>query len=414
MLAREHSCKNIAVHLFTDGRDSPPTVALEYIRRVEAQLSQTNVGTIASLMGRYYAMDRDERWERTEFAYRALTNAPNTPVYSNVEEVIQSSYQAGITDEFIKPCLIKDKNGQLHPIQSNDAIIFYNFRIDRPRQLTKAFVYENFEVEAQISGGFDPFAIRYIKRHIPLFKTSSKPFIRGNRLNNLFFATMTEYEKNLPVVVAFPPTIVKNPVGRVIADNGLRQLRLSESEKERFVTFYFNGQREMPFVAEDRTIIESLKIPTYDLEPQMRTPEITETLIDKIRESAYDCYVVNFAAPDMVGHTGVLPAGIKACEYVDESLGKIEQAIRQVNGVIIITADHGNVEEMINLKTGAVDTEHSSNLVPFIAISPSFEGKRVELRPGVLADVAPTILYLLGLAQPIEMSGRNLLSDIQI
>lgn len=414
MMCRENGWKNVAIHLFTDGRDSPPTVALEYIKRVQAVLTQHGFGVIASLMGRYYAMDRDERWERTEAAYRALTGDPTTPVYNNPEEVIQSSYQAGITDEFIKPCLIKDQAGQTHPIKEGDAVVFFNFRIDRPRQLTKAFVYDNFEVEAQISRGFDPFAIRYIKRHIPLFKSSTKPFIRGKRLENLFFVTMTEYEKNLPAQIAFPPTIVKNPVGRVIADHGLRQLRLAESEKERFVTFYFNGQREMPFVAEDRTIIESLKVPTYDLAPQMRTPEITQVLVDKLHENAYDCYIVNFASSDMVAHTGVLAAGIKACEVIDESLGKLEQVIKEVNGVLLITADHGNVEEMVNLQTGGVDTEHSSYPVPFIAVSPRFEGKNIELREGILADIAPTIIYLLGIQQPIEMSGRNLLSDLPV
>lgn len=414
MLARENGLKNVALHLFTDGRDSPPTAALEYLKRVQTALSQHGVGFIASLMGRYYAMDRDERWERTEVAYRALVGDPTTPIYGTPDEIIQASYQAGITDEFIKPCLIKDQNEQTHPIKAGDSVIFYNFRIDRPRQLTKAFVYDNFEVEAQVSRGFDPFAIRYIKRHIPLFKPSTKPFIRGTRLENLYFATMTEYEKNLPAQIAFPPQIVKNPVGRVIADHGLRQLRLSESEKERFVTFYFNGQREMPFVAEDRTIIESLKVPTYDLAPQMCTPEITQALIDKLRENAYDCYVVNFACPDMVGHTGVLPAGIKAVETVDDALGKLEQVIKDVNGALLITADHGNVEEMVNLQTGGVDTEHSSYPVPFIAVSSVFEGKAITLREGILADIAPTILYLLGIPEPIEMSGRNLLADIQV
>jgi 2,3-bisphosphoglycerate-independent phosphoglycerate mutase len=414
MLCKEHAITQLALHLFTDGRDSPPTVALEYIKRVESELTEHKVGVIASIMGRYYAMDRDERWERTEQAYRALTGAPDTPTYVTVEEVIQKSYQASITDEFIKPCLIKDASGQTHPIRDNDAVIFYNFRIDRPRQLTKAFVYEDFESEAQMVAGFDPFAVRYIKRHIPLFRSSSKPFIRGKKIPNLVFVTMTEYEKNLPVMIAFPPQVIKNPVGKVIADNGLRQLRLAESEKERFVTFYFNGQREMPFVGEDRKILDSLKVATYDQAPQMRTPEITQVLVDKLKENTYDCYIVNFASPDMVGHTGVLPAGIKACEIVDSCLGIVEAAIHQAGGVLLITADHGNVEEMINMTTGGTDTEHSNNPVPFIAISSKFDGKPVELKSGVLADVATTILALLGIEQPVEMSGRNLLSDIGI
>lgn len=413
MLCHEKQCKNVAIHLFTDGRDSPPTVALEYIKRVQNELTEHAFGHIASVMGRYYAMDRDERWDRTEKAYRALVGDPTTPTFASIEDVIKTSYEAGITDEFIQPSLIKDAQGKTHPIGKNDAVIFYNFRIDRPRQLTKAFVYEDFEAEAQQTTGFDPFAIRYLKRHIPLFKSGNKPFIRGPRIENLFFVTMTEYEKSLPVHIAFPPQLVPNPVGRVIGDHGLRQLRLAESEKERFVTFYFNGQREMPFVGEDRHIIESLKVATYDLAPQMRTPEITQYLVDKLMENTYDCYIVNFASPDMVGHTGVFASGIKACEIVDECLGKLESVIHQVHGALFITADHGNVEEMVNLKTGAADTEHSINPVPFIAVSEKFT-KPMELRPGILGDVGPTILYLLGLEQPIEMSGRNLLSDIQI
>lgn len=348
-------------------------------------------------------MDRDERWERTEKAYRALTSAHGIP-FTNPTDLMTSFYQKGITDEFIPPSVLVENGKAVGRIMANDAVIFYNFRIDRPRQLTKAFVLDDFN-----SNGGEQKLFSALRKKMPFLKRSQTSFARGKKLENLFFVTMTEYERNLPVYVAFPQQRVTNPLGRVLADRGYRQLRLAESEKERFVTFYFNGQREMPFIGEDRQIIPSLPVPTYDLAPQMRAHEITDVLVAKLKENIYDLYIVNFANADMVGHTGVLSAAISACEVIDESIGRLDAAISAVGGALIITADHGNVEGMIDPVTGGVNTEHSSNPVPFIVVAPQYAGKPGILRQGVLADIAPTILYLLDIEQPIEMTGQNLL-----
>lgn len=405
-LAKEQHFQRIFLHLFTDGRDSPPTSALEYIKTVEEELNFIGFGKIASLMGRYYAMDRDRRWERTEKAYLALTQGICATNHS-AEEIVRRSYERSITDEFIEPTAICNNGEPIGLIKEGDTVIFYNFRIDRPRQLTKAFVLENFAEEAKKTG-FDPYAVRYEKKHL-VEEEETQPFLRGEKIKNLFFVTMTQYEKGLPVHVTFPPQLVKYPLGRVISDRGLRQLRLTESEKERFVTFYFNGQRETPLPGEDRLIIPSLKVPTYDLAPQMRAREITNSFLEKLNQEVYDFILINFANPDMVGHTGFIPAAVKACEVIDECLGKIAFQILQKRGALIISADHGNAEEMINQKTGGVDTEHSTSLVPLIIVSQEFEGKPKELRLGILADLAPTVLGLMGIPKPGEMTGRNLL-----
>lgn len=412
-LCREQGIKNVSFHMFTDGRDSPPTAALTYLTKLQEELNTAGLGFIASIMGRYYAMDRDERWERTGLAYDALVKGKGD-IYNSYDEVVKQSYAKSITDEFIKPSLIKDQTGNLHTIKDNDAVLFYNFRIDRPRQLTKAFVYEEFEEEMYHGSALDPAPVRYVKRQINQLTGQGSHYSRGVMLKNLFFVTMTEYEKNLPVHIAFPPLMINNPVGRVLADSGLRQLRLAESEKERFVTFYFNGQREMPFVGEDRMIINSLEVATYDLAPHMKTREIVATLQRKLAEGIYDCYIVNLACPDMVGHTGVLSAAVRAVEIVDECLGSLEQTIHQENACLFITADHGNCEEMIDIKTGGTNTEHSANPVPFLAISKELMGNNVLLSPGILADISPTILSYMGLEVPLEMSGRNLLSSISL
>lgn len=403
---KEQGLSNVFVHLFTDGRDSPPTSALEYIRRVKEELQKLGVGAIASVMGRYYAMDRDQRWDRTEKAYLALTKGTVTGD-ADAEEVVKKFYDKGITDEFIEPTSLA-KNGQpLGLIGENDGVIFYNFRIDRPRQLTKAFVLDDLAQGAKKSS-FDPYSIRYISKHEA--ETPVTPvFNRGPKLKNLFFVTMTEFEKNLPVLIAFPPQWVKYPLGRAIADAGLRQLRLTESEKERFVTFYFNGQREVPFPLEERLIIPSLKVPTYDLTPQMRMREITTSLIESLSKNIYNFMLVNLPGADMLGHTGVLPAAIKACEVIDECLGKISYAVLLGKATLFITADHGNAEEMIEPTTGAISTEHTHNPVPYLIVSRALQGKSQILEAGILADVAPTILNIMGLNQPTEMTGRNLL-----
>lgn len=407
-LCDEQNFKRVFLHLFTDGRDSPPTSALSYILKIETELKSLAFGKIATISGRYYAMDRDHRWERTEKAYWVLTKGIGEKAES-AEKAIRNSYQNNLTDEFILPTVIVQGNESLTTIKSKDAVIFFNFRVDRPRQLSRAFVLDDFEKRAdQIT--FDPLAEKYYKKTMVELPKATFPFKRGTKIPNIFFATMTEYEKKLPVsAIAFSPTKIKLTLGEVIANKGLRQLRITESEKERFVNYYFNGQRESPFIGEDRTILPSSKVPTYDLKPEMSAFEITKKLLKKIDQRVYSFVFLNFANPDMVGHTGVIPAVVKACETIDLCLGKIARLVLMQKGVCIITADHGNIEEMINLKTGGVDTEHSNNPVPFIIVAKKFENKPEELKTGILADVAPTVLDLMQIIKPSIMTGRSLL-----
>ncbi len=416
-LAQKQSFSRVYLHLFTDGRDSPPTAAATYITQLADYMAKDGKGTIATIMGRYFAMDRDQRWERTEKAYNALTKGQGLMVKS-VNEAIEKSYAEGKTDEFIEPSIVTSVEGKpVGLIANNDAVIFFNFRIDRPRQLTRAFVFNDF-TKASKSWGHDPYALAYTKgKATPEEVNNGEPFARGAKLTNLYFVMMTEYEKPLATegaVVAFPPETVTNPLGRVIADQSLRQLRITESEKERFVTFYFNGQQEAAFAGEERVIIPSAKVATYDLKPEMSAREITESLLARLRANpeAYKFILVNFANADMVGHTGSIGPAVGACDVVDECLGKLANFILAYEGVLLVTADHGNAEEMIDATTGAIDTEHSANPVPFIAIARDYLGKPQLLRSGILADVGPTVLSLLGIEQPTSMTGRNLLSEL--
>jgi 2,3-bisphosphoglycerate-independent phosphoglycerate mutase len=348
-------------------------------------------------------MDRDYHWERTEKAYNLLTLGQGQNFFGAVEAV-KASYSAGINDEFLEPTVI-DRNGL---IEDNDAAIFFNFRIDRPRQLARALVVENFEEAKVITVAFDPYAEKY-GQHLNQPVRSPQPFRRRRKTINLLLTTMTEYEANLPVAVAFPPMLVKMPLARLLAENEWRQLRLAETEKERFVSFYFDGQREKAFPGEERVTIPSPNVATYDIQPEMAAGLLTEELIRRLKRGIYQFVVVNFANPDMVGHTGVLPAAIRAVETVDENLGKVAKVVFNLGGRVVITADHGNCEEMLNPVTGTIDTEHSTNPVPFILADPDLIGKQV-VQPGVLADVAPTILELAGLSKPETMTGRSLLS----
>lgn len=398
----EEHVSQVYLHLFTDGRDSPPSAAMTYINQVRDVMSREAVGKIASVMGRYYAMDRDFRWDRTAKAYACLTRGEGKRADS-VDTAIDQSYSVNKTDEFIEPTII-DPEGI---VKSGDAVIFYNFRIDRPRQLTKAFVLPNFEETANHTG-FDPYAVKYMAKHVEDVSGKPAPFTRGPQITNLYFVTMTEYEQHLPLQVAFPPQIVDSPLGRIISDASLRQLRLSESEKERFVTYYFNGQREQPFPGEDRKIIPSPKVQTYDKKPEMSAQEVTQAAISKIQSASYDLIIMNYANPDMVGHTGNLKATVKACEVADTCLGDLSRNILSTGGVLIITADHGNAEEMINPASGGIDTEHNANPVPFILIGNDFR-TATQISQGILADVAPTILSLLKIPAPSSMTGRNLL-----
>ncbi len=415
LFALLHFCKQsgrkqVFLHLITDGRDSPPKSAVTYIRQVKDEIQRVGVGTIASVMGRYYAMDRDQRWERTEKAYVALTEG-KANFAPDAETAISQAYAKGQTDEFIEPTLIGEPNNPVALIKHNDAVIFFNYRIDRPRQLTKAFILPDFSEKAKISG-YDPYAIKYYKKHTGVTEIH-EPFKRNIFLENLFFVTMTEYEKKLPVVIAFPEQTVSNPLGKVISDAGFRQLRVAETEKERFVTYYFNGQREEPFKYEERVIVPSPKVPTYDLQPEMSAFETTAQLLKRLQTQQFDFAVINFANPDMVGHTGNIPAAVKACEITDKCVGEIVNYVLSVNGACVITADHGNVEEMIDPITGGIDTEHSTYPVPVIIALNELTGKNDELPSGILADVAPTILGLIGLTIPTTMNGRNLIAFLQ-
>jgi 2,3-bisphosphoglycerate-independent phosphoglycerate mutase len=415
-LAKRQNFNRVFIHLFTDGRDSPPTAAKIYISQIREVISKEGIGQIASIMGRYWAMDRDLRWDRTAKAYFALTEGRGDLV-KTPEEAIDLSYSEGKTDEFVEPSIITSPNGKpLASIKDNDSVVFFNFRVDRPRQLSRAFVFDNFET-ANISSGFDPYQVKYQKTHLPVTPIGIQaPFERGPKLKNLFFVTMTEYEKQIVeagALVAFPPENVKLPLGRVISEAGLRQLRASESEKERFVTFYFNGQQESPFDGEDRAIVPSPKVATYDLKPEMSARELTDIVLSKLKDVGdYKFVLINFANADMVGHTGNIGAAVKACDVIDECLERLASWILAYGGTMLITADHGNAEEMIDAQTGQIETEHSSNPVPFIVISKDLLGRSQVLTSGILADVAPTILKILGLEVPGSMTGHNLLDSL--
>lgn len=414
--AKRQDFSNLFIHVFTDGRDSPPTSSSGYISMLRKILEKEGTGQIASIMGRYWAMDRDRRWERTAKAYFALTNGQGNLV-KTPEEAINLSYTEGKTDEFIEPSLISNQHGQpVTLIRDNDALVFFNFRIDRPRQLTAAFIISDFS-EKNLAMEFDPYLERYAKTHLPskIFQ-EQKLFERGRALNNLFFGTMTEYSKSLVAAgakVLFPPEKIMLSLGRVISEKNLRQLRVAESEKERFVTFYFNGQIENAFPAEERLIIPSSSVPTYDQKPEMSSREITEKVLEKLKTgNNYSFILINYANPDMVGHTGNIGPAVTACEVVDECVGQLANFVLAYGGHLIITSDHGNAEEMINLKTNQIDTEHNANPVPFICVSKNLLGKSTFLQSGILADIAPTILSLLSLDIPADMTGRNLLSGI--
>jgi len=412
-LAKRKNFKNVYFHLFTDGRDSPPTAALNYINQIREVSKREGVGTIASIIGRYWAMDRDQRWERTAKAYFALTQGKGQLI-KTPEEIIEQSYAQGKTDEFIEPSLISSPEGvPVALIKDGDSIVFFNFRIDRPRQLTKAFISKEFRKTVK-EQDHDPYITKFDKNDSKE-KRGSGTFNR-ELLKDLYFVTMTEYSKKIVedgARDAFPPEDVKYTLGRVIETNNLRQLRVTESEKERFVTYYFNGQREKPYKSEDRIIIPSPKVPTYDKKPEMSSDKLTKKLLGTLENTPdYSFVLVNYPNVDMVGHTGCIEPAVKACEVVDECIGKISEYVLAYGGFLIITADHGNAEEMINSHTGQVDTEHSSNNVPFIAVSNELTGKSRSVSSGILADIVPTVLAMLGINKPSEMTGKNLLKGI--
>jgi len=404
---KQQQVQKVFIHAFTDGRDSPPTSGIEYIRQLTLRCEQMGVGKIATIMGRYYAMDRDHKWDRIEKAYDALTiGSPDSCILDPIAS-LQAQYDQNITDEFIEPISICDQDGSHRLISENDAAIFFNYRVDRPRELTRAFVMQDFE-EGIHNLAFDPYTEKYEKTNIQK-QTSIETFQRKKRIGNLYFVTMTEYEAHIPVDVAFPPQKVRQPLGQVLAQNGLRQLRITETEKERFVTYYMNGQKEEMFAGETRIIIPSKGVKSYDQAPEMSAYEIADEMIKYILADKADVIIANICNGDMVGHTGNFDASVKACEIVDEVVGKIVSTVLQKNGVILITADHGNVEELINTETGAVDTEHSAFPVPLMIIGNQFANNGTLLPTGILADVAPTMLKIMGIHPPESMTGRALL-----
>jgi 2,3-bisphosphoglycerate-independent phosphoglycerate mutase len=375
-LARDNFVSQVFIHVFTDGRDSDPKSGALWVEKLEAKCKELNLGQVASVMGRLFAMDRDNQWDRVEKAYDCLTIGTND-IKPKAVEAIKALYQNNITDEFIEPFSVGQEKSRV--IKENDAVIFFNFRIDRARELTRAFVD-------------------------PLFQN----FERKKLVGNLFFTTMSEYEKNLPIEAAFKNQVIENNLGEVMAANNLRQLRITETEKEKMVGYYINGASENIFDQEERITIPSKGVESYVQAPEMSAKEITAQALTSFRQNSFDVYIINLANPDMVGHTGDMKACIKACEIVDEMVGAMAEQIKQLGGALIITADHGNAEEVIVQGTKKKDTQHSINPVPFILVANQFENKNVLLPVGVLADIAPTMLKLLKIQKPIEMTGRSL------
>lgn len=416
-LAKSMSVESLRLHLFTDGRDSPPQDAVRVIKEIEQKLATLGLGQIASISGRYYAMDRDARWDRTEKAYRALVEGQAFTANS-AEEAINVAYKRGENDEFIQPTLIPIA-GKPSLIQDNDAVIFYNFRIDRPRQLTMSFVLPDFESEKTTYLLMTEDA----KKGHAGYSFSQKPFVRNKKLSNLYFVTMTEYQKNIPVsAVAFPPQAVADPLGFYLSKAGMMQMHMAESEKERFVTYYFNGLKEDRFVGEDVVIVPSPHVPTYDKKPEMSVYELERKFEDALRLGKYHFFVLNFANPDMVAHTGNIQATIKALEATDVAIGRVKKAVLAAGGTLLVTADHGNAEELITYPSegffftssqGSINTDHSNNPVPIIFVSEKFLNNNSSTAEGTLADIAPTILGILNIAKPASMIGNDLLKQIK-
>ena len=412
---KKEEIDNVYLHLFTDGRDSPPKEGIEIIRRIEEHLKTIKIGTIASIAGRYYAMDRDRRWQRTEKAYKAITLAHAIQTVS-AEDAVKSAYARGQTDEFIEPTVIAKESGPIATIDDNDAVIFYNFRIDRPKQLTMAFVMPDFENLKSFDFGYDP------KTNIKVGEVDlDKTFKREKVPQNIFFVTMTEYQEDLPVsAVAFKPEQVVNPFSVILSKNGLKQMHMAESEKERFVKYYFDGLREEPSEGEESQIIPSPKVPTYDQKPEMSLPKLVSECIKQLKKDEFHFFIINFANPDMVGHTGDLAATIKAVENVDKHLKRLVDEVLARDGCLLVTGDHGNAEELLHFPNttyfyttakGTVNTDHSNNPVPLVVINNEFGKRKVSLRKGSLADIAPTILNYMGIQAPAEMTGANLLAE---
>ena len=410
---------NVYLHLFTDGRDSPPQEGVGVIDKIDAYIKTNKIGSIATVSGRYYAMDRDGRWDRTKLTYDAMTLGRGVPT-KDPSEAIKQSYLEGKTDEFIVPTVVTKEDGTpVATVDDGDAFFFINFRIDRPRQLTMAFVLPDFESLHEFEFGKDPEK----GGRTGVAKYEGGTFKREKIVKDLLFATMTEYQEGLPVgAIAFPKVVVSDTLAEIISKQGLYQLHMAESEKERFVTYYFDGQREERFPKEDVDIVSSPKVATYDLKPEMSVFGLVEEFKRKSNLGRYSFFIINFANADMVGHTGNITATIRAIEHEDRAIGEMVNWTLALGGTIVITADHGNAEEMLTYPTtsffittekGKVNTDHSNNPVPVVIISEALRGKAYNLRQGVSSDIAPTILHLVGIPKPAVMTGRSLLEDIK-
>lgn len=376
-MAKREGLTKVYVHGFMDGRDTAPTSGITYVKALEEEMAKIGVGKIASLSGRYYAMDRDNRWDRVETAYKALALGEGNTATDAVS-AMQDSYDNEKTDEFVVPTVITENGEAIGKISANDSVIFFNFRPDRAREITRAFCCDDFD-------GFD----------------------RGERMP-LTYVCFTEYDVTIPNKdVAFHKVELHNTFGEFLAANGKTQARIAETEKYAHVTFFFNGGVEEPNAGEDRILVKSPKVATYDLQPEMSAYEVCDKLCDAITSDKYDVIIINFANPDMVGHTGVEAAAIKAVEAVDSCVGRAVEALKSVDGTMFICADHGNCEQLVNYETGEPLTAHTTNPVPFILVNAdSSYGLREN---GCLADIIPTLIELMGMKQPEEMTGKSLL-----
>jgi len=389
-------CKNqkitkACLHLILDGRDTPYNSGLNFVTKTLQFIKKQGVGEIVTLAGRFYTMDRDNHWERTKEAYQAIMEGKSQEYFKDPLEAIQQSYKKNIFDEEFKPMVVDPQVSNFRGVEDYDSLIFFNFRGDRARQLTKAIVLPTFEKFERTKG----------------------------YLSNLLFVTMTEYEKDLPVEIAYPHEEINQTLGKVISDAGLYQLHLAETEKYAHVTYFFNGGREEEYKNETRILIPSPGVASYDQKPEMSAREITDRVITEVNKNIYDFIILNYANADMVAHTGNLQATIQAVECLDEVLGRLHELIISYNSIMLITADHGNAEELFNLQTGSIDKEHSNHPVPFIIIGNLYKDKTTITgslsdlskftASGVLADIAPTILKIMGLKKPAEMTGHSLI-----
>lgn len=386
LLEMGHRCElpRVFIHAFLDGRDVPPTSGLDYVRKVEVKCRELGTGTIATVMGRYYAMDRDKHWDRVKRAFLAIVYGQGENA-GNASEAIARSYEAGITDEFMLPTVITGAGAvPVGMVQPGDTVVFYNYRADRAREITRAFTDRDFQ-----------------------------GFPREQGYPDVHFVCMTQYDVTIQAPVAFPPQDLVHTLGEVLAASGCTQLRIAETEKYAHVTFFFNGGVEISNPGEDRILIPSPGVTTYDLKPEMSAYEVTARVLDEIGKDKYDVIILNYANPDMVGHTGVLDAAVKAVEVVDACLGRVVDAVLEKDGVVLITSDHGNVEQMLDEDGTVPHTAHTTNVVPVVLAAEAYRERRLR-SGGALEDIAPTLLEILRIPQPPEMTGHSLLAPARL